>query len=143
MKEVKLTQEQLEMVVSTAIKKLMTEDAALKLDYYEQPEPDELVEMARLNHDNGGNTPFPSNVYEVKMWSNDHEPPHFHVINNQEDWEVTADLDGNVLAVKRQRKKMNIQQIEKMCKEWLSQKGIHGTTNRHDAIVIWTSLHPR
>lgn len=141
MKEVKLTQEQLERVVSTAVKKLMTEEAALKLDYYEQSELEELVEMARLNKDNGGNTPFPSNVYEVKMWSNDHEPPHFHIINNQEDWEVTADLDGNILAVKRQSKKMNIQQIEKMCKEWLSQKNKYGTTNRVLAVQSWDVIH--
>lgn len=39
----------------------------------------DLVEIARLNVNEIGNVPFPSNKFNIKIWSNDHNPPHFHI----------------------------------------------------------------
>ena len=39
-----------------------------------------LVEMARINLKEVGSVPFPTNKFEIKIWSNDHNPPHFHLI---------------------------------------------------------------
>ena len=39
---------------------------------------DNLIEMARLNVNEIGNVPFPSNKFIIKIWSNDHNPPNFH-----------------------------------------------------------------
>lgn len=38
-----------------------------------------LVEMAKLNSKDNGNSLFPSNSYEIKIWSHDHNPPHIHI----------------------------------------------------------------
>lgn len=40
-----------------------------------------LFEMARLNLNEYGNVPFPTNKFDIRIWSNDHNPP--HLPNNQ------------------------------------------------------------
>ena len=42
----------------------------------------DLVEMARLNVNKIGNVQFPLNKFNIKIWSNEHNPPNFHVIAN-------------------------------------------------------------
>lgn len=46
-----------------------------------------IVEMTRLNKREMGNVPFPYNKFNIRIWSNDHNPPHFHVI--AEGWDVS------------------------------------------------------
>ena len=38
-----------------------------------------LEEMAKLNLHDTGAVPFPYNKFDIRIWSNDHNPPHFHV----------------------------------------------------------------
>lgn len=100
-----------------------------------------LLEMARLNVGNDSNSPFPSNIYDLRMWSNDHEPIHFHVTNNQEGWEVTCSIDGDVLSIKKQTKSLNIKNVEKLCKAWLDETNKYGINNKQNAKSIWDSIH--
>ena len=61
-----------------------------------------LVEMARINTNDGGLSPF--NSFEVKIWSNDHNPPHFHII--KDGWDVSFLIDdGEMLEIKTQGNK--------------------------------------
>lgn len=39
-----------------------------------------INEMARINKKETGRCLFPYNTWELKIWSNDHTPPHFHII---------------------------------------------------------------
>lgn len=48
---------------------------------------DPIIEMARLNKRDNGAVPFPYNKFEIKIWSNDHNPPHFHV--KSEGWDIS------------------------------------------------------
>ena len=48
---------------------------------------DILDEMARINKKETGNCIFPYNAWELKIWSNDHNPPHFHI--KRKGWNVS------------------------------------------------------
>ena len=50
-----------------------------------------LVEMARINLKEIGSVPFPTNKFDIKIWSNDHNPPHFHVIC--EGWNISFTIE--------------------------------------------------
>ena len=68
-KIISITEEDLDKVVKEATQKVLQEE---KL----------ITEVARININENGRCIFPYNSFEVKMWSNDHEPPHFHVISD-------------------------------------------------------------
>ena len=50
-----------------------------------------FVEMARINLKEVGSVPFPTNKFEIKIWSNNHNPPHFHVIC--EGWNISFTIE--------------------------------------------------
>ena len=100
-----------------------------------------LLEIARLNVGSDSNSPFPSNIYDLRMWSNDHDPIHFHVTNKQEGWKVTCSIEGNVLSIKKQTPSLNIKKVEKLCKEWLNGTNKYGINNKQNAKSIWDSIH--
>ena len=62
--------DKLDKIITESINDFINEDMGI----HREP----LVEMSRINT-NESNI-FPYNKFEVKIWSNDHEPPHFHVI---------------------------------------------------------------
>lgn len=69
------------------------------LDFEIHREP--LNEMAKMNLKDPMNSPFPPNKFDIIIWSNDHNPPHFH-IKGPEEWEVTFSIEtGEPLKVKR------------------------------------------
>lgn len=68
----------------------------LDLEIHREP----LNEMAKMNLKDPMNSPFPPNKFDIIIWSNDHNPPHFH-IKGPEEWEVTFTIEtGKPLKVK-------------------------------------------
>lgn len=102
-----------------------------------------LVEMARLNVDEvDGSMPF--DRYDVRMWSNDHEPAHIHVsAPNRKNPEFEAEFDidsGSLLDVKFCKKSnMSFTNIEKIVREWLDEKNAidQSKTNRQVCEIEW------
>ena len=60
----------------------------LDLEIHREP----LNEMAKMNLKDPMNSPFPPNKFDIIIWSNDHNPPHFH-IKGPEEWEVTFSIE--------------------------------------------------
>lgn len=50
-----------------------------------------LLEMAILNMNDDGNSPFPSNAYSIIVQGDNspHKQPHIHVISKQEGYNIT------------------------------------------------------
>lgn len=68
----------------------------LDLEIHREP----LNEMAKMNLKDPMNSPFPPNKFDIIIWSNEHNPPHFH-IKGPEEWEVTFSIEtGEPLKVK-------------------------------------------
>lgn len=104
---------------------------------------DNLIEMARLNVNEIGNVPFPSNKFNIKIWSNDHNPPHFHVIANG--WDISFLIEsGEEYRVNDIGKEsQTYSYIIKNIKIWLSMqcKILPQVTNRENALATWIQLH--
>ena len=102
-----------------------------------------LVEIARINLKEIGNVPFPTNKFEIKIWSNDHNPPHFHVIC--EGWNISFTIeDGRELEVKNiGSHSSTYNYIVKNIPIWLdmSCKIAPKISNRENAFIQWQQLH--
>ncbi len=142
-KNIKLTQKRLTEIVKESIENVLSEGSALELNYYEEPQINTklITEMARINTDESNL--FPYNSFEIQIWSNDHTPPHFHILKNGWDVEFLIE-DGRLYKVK---KKGNNQQIYNYIiqnvNKWLSSKCavLPMITNQQNAIAIWKQLH--
>lgn len=102
-----------------------------------------LVEMARINLKDQGNTPFPANKFEIKLWSNDHNPPHFHIL--YDGWNISFTIeDGKELEViSIGTHSSDYKYIVKNVPIWLDMKCsiLPLITNRQNAITQWQQLH--
>ena len=102
-----------------------------------------LVEMARINLKEIGSVPFPTNKFEIKIWSNDHNPPHLHVIC--EGWNISFTIeDGRELEVKKiGRNSSTYNYIVKNIPIWLVMlcKIAPKISNRENAFIQWPQLH--
>lgn len=102
-----------------------------------------VVEMARINKRENSNCIFPYNRFNVHIWSNDHEPPHFHV--ESDGWNVSILIEnGEMLDVKTEGKNRQIfNYIIKNSKDWLSQPCaiLPSITNQENAMLQWEQLH--
>ena len=102
-----------------------------------------LVEMARINLKEIGSVPFPTNKFEIKMWSDDHNPPHFHVIC--EGWNISFTIeDGRELEVKNFGNHLSTYNyIVKNIPIWLDMpcKIAPKISNRENAFIQWQQLH--
>lgn len=102
-----------------------------------------LVEMARINLKEIDSVPFPTNKFEIKIWSNDHNPPHFHVIS--EGWNISFTIeDGRELEVKKIGRNSSIYNyIVKNVPIWLDMpcKIAPKISNRENASIQWQQLH--
>ena len=102
-----------------------------------------LMEMAKINTKEFYGF-FPYNKFDIRIWSNDHNPPHFHVISNG--WNIVVDImSGNILKVETKNTKDSqmYSYIEKHIKEWLNipwakNKSI---SNRENALDVWEENH--
>ena len=102
-----------------------------------------INEMARINKKETGRCLFPYNIWELKIWSNDHTPPHFHIIC--EGWNVSYKIeDGSILLIEGKGKNGQIfDYMQRHVKEWLSTKCFAQPklTNQENAMLQWEQLH--
>lgn len=129
-KIISVTEEDLDKVVKEATQKVLQEE---KL----------ITEVARININENGGCIFPYNSFEVKMWSNDHEPPHFHVISDG--WDISFFVENGEIDKVESRGK-NVQVYNYICanvKKWLSSKCaiIPSITNQVNALAVWAQIH--
>lgn len=102
-----------------------------------------IVDMARINKEENCKGVFPYSTWEVKMWSNDHNPPHFHII--RDGWNVSFLIeDGSIFEVKTKGAEKNI--FDYMCKnvnKWLDSKCFieDSITNKKNALNVWNQIH--
>ena len=102
-----------------------------------------ITEMARINKKETGRNIFPYDTWEIKIWSNDHTPPHFHII--REGWDVSFKIeDGELLLIKSKGRNTTI--YDYMCnnvKNWLSVQcsAQSKLTNKENALLQWEQLH--
>lgn len=102
-----------------------------------------LEEIARININENGRCIFPYNSFEVKMWSNDHEPPHFHIISDG--WNISFLVENGELD-KVESRGSNLQVYNYICanvKKWLSSKCaiLPNITNQENALAVWAQIH--
>jgi hypothetical protein len=102
-----------------------------------------LVEMARINvkETNGS---MPTNKYDVRIWSNDHQPPHFHVTapdRKNPEYEVIYEIEtGNLIKILLSKNsRVNFESLTKLVKTWLNEKSsqVKDKTNREMAMIAW------
>lgn len=102
-----------------------------------------LNEMARINTKEF-NGFFPFNKFDVRIWSNDHNPPHFHVIG--EDWDIIVSIEnGEILKIKKIGKDSKFYTyVESFAKDWLeSPCAINPKlTNYESAMLQWETNNP-
>ena len=128
-------------MVAKSIKEYINE-GCLRLNYENPlPQSDIIVEMARINTDESNL--FPQNTYEIQIWSNDHMPPHFHIL--KDGWDVAFLIEnGNLYKINNSGKNKQIYNyMIKNVKKWLSSKCavLPMATNQQNANAIWRQLH--
>ena len=104
-----------------------------------------IVDMSRINRLE--TKLFPANSYDIYVNSNDHNPPHLHIISHQEEFDIRADFDGNILSVKHPGRRTNsvadYNDIQRKLKKWLNNKPASSkvsakfNTNREYAEFEW------
>ena len=104
---------------------------------------DIINEMARINKEETGKCIFPYNSWELKIWSNDHNPPHFHILCDG--WSVSFNIeDGELLQIEGKGTNISIfDYMQNNVKEWLSSRCFAQPklTNQENAILQWEQLH--
>ncbi len=95
---------------------------------------------------------FPSGVFEVYVNGGDRNPPHFHVVSKQEDFDVRINFEGEVISVKKKGKRTqkveDYKDIAKLAKEWLQRTPAHKrlsksfSTNLESVEVNWILQNP-
>jgi opacity protein-like surface antigen len=108
----------------------------------EEPEP--LVEMARISVDEGvKGSIFPFNAWEVNIWSNDHDPPRFHIKRNG--WNVSFSIEtGEQIELISQGAEKNVYDyMIANVPKWLDRPSaiLPQITNRQNAMTQWLQLH--
>lgn len=102
-----------------------------------------LNEMARINVGEV-NSLFPYNKFNITIYSNDHIPPHFHVIADGWDIKVLIE-DGTILGTKKVGNTSQIYSfVEKKINEWLDEPCVKNKklTNREVAMLSWEQNNP-
>jgi hypothetical protein len=102
-----------------------------------------LVEMAQINKREQADGIFPYISYKVQIWSDDHTPPHFHVLSDGCSVSLTIP-DGEIYRVASVGKKSTYNYIVANAKAWLNcpcttQPKL---TNRENANPPRDSIHP-
>lgn len=110
----------------------------LKADDYENHQ---LNEMAKLNTKEFFSL-FPYNKFDIVVYSNDHEPPHFHVVVNG--WNIVVGIaDGKILDIRRYGKNSSMYTfVKNNIEEWLESPSLidKAKTNREIAFQEWAKV---
>jgi len=142
-KPIYLSESKLKEIVKNSIKKVVNENLAISLNNYEYPENSELDEMVRINKKENGKGVFPFDAWELKIWSNDHEPAHFHIL--KDGWNVSFTIqDGKMLKIDSSGEKQAIfEYMVKNVPTWLeSQCAVQPKlSNKENASLQWEQLH--
>ena len=79
----------------------------------------------------------------MRIWSNDHEPPHFHV--EKDGWNIAFTIDdGELYKIEEQGKNQQIRDyMISNVKKWLVSKSANRPreTNQENAMATWEELH--
>ena len=101
-----------------------------------------LVEMARINMMEQKGY-FPYNKWEIKIWSNDHNPPHFHII--KDGWNVSFVIEtGEIYEIVSEGNKKGIYNyMVKNVQQWLHSPCaiLPLITNQQNAMAQWLQIH--
>lgn len=133
----------LKKLIKEQVSKILKEELATTTIRQSKPtQVDTLVEMARINKHEQGNSIFPFNSFEVQVWSNDHNPPHFHVLSNGCNISFLIET-GEILNVESNGDLKTYQYILKNVKKWLNNKNSYQPklTNKEAAEMYWSGMH--
>ena len=100
-----------------------------------------INEMPRINKKETDRCIFPYNAWKIEIFSNDHTPPHFHIISDG--WNVSYKIeDGNMLQIEGIGKNDSIfDYMEKHVKEWLSTKCFaQPKLTQENAMLLWQQI---
>ncbi len=144
-KVIKISENKLQELVQEKVNKILTEKPAIDLSYYDTISQNDniIMEMSRINAKEPNGSIFPYEVFNVHIWSNDYNPPHFHIL--KDDWDVEFYIEnGNFYKIKSQGKDKKVYSY--MCrnvKEWLESICYiqPKLTNKENAILQWEQLH--
>ena len=141
-KIIRLTENELHKIVEQTATQVI-DTMTSSMPYQLNTQSGMITEMARINKNETGRSIFPYEAWEVKIWSSDHNPPHFHII--REGWDVSFTIeDGDLLMVKSRGGNKSI--YDYMCsnvKRWLSSicSAQRKLTNQENAMLQWEQLH--
>ena len=143
-----MTEDSLREIIREEVKRIELLNEIPELDrewvdtYITENYKESLNEMARINTKEFYGY-FPYNKFELKIWSNDHNPPHFHVIS--EGWDIVVSIKtGDILRVKTQGKSSKTYKyVEDSVKDWLNKpcEVTPKITNRENAMSIWMQIN--
>lgn len=126
----------------TILKKLLEEILNEKKDYIIlNCEP--TIEMACINTKEFYGY-FPYNKFDMRIWSNDHNPPHFNI--KADGWEVIVSIEtGDILKTISYNEKSTtiLTYIQDNINKWLDTPNIknNNISNREYAMMIWEINH--
>lgn len=101
--------------------------------------------MAQVNKKDGSTSYFPSNKYKLYIYIDDNLPAHFHIISNQEGFDIRVDcITGDLISVKKygkRKKDSHFSDIIRDAKKWLDElsanKNYEAKDNRNMVKMIW------
>lgn len=141
-KIIRLNEEDLREIVEQTATQVMN-TMTKSMPYQINTQPNVITEMARINKKESTGCIFPYNVFNVHIWSNDHEPPYFHIESNG--WNISFLIsNGELYKVNREGKDgRTYKYIVNNVKNWLSANCIitPQLTNQENANSIWQQLH--
>lgn len=101
-----------------------------------------LNEMARANSGDTGKI-FPFSKYKIYVFSNDHNPPHFHILC--EGWNVSFEIEntGNYKINKEGENMSVLRYILRNVDDWLDSFSYNVSilTNRQFVMSLWNAIH--
>lgn len=130
--------------VNGVVDYILNETPAYLMDYYNSLENTSTIEeIARINKKESGNSIFPYNIFNVHIWSNDHNPPHFHVESNGWDLSFLIESGDFYKLNSSGNDKQTYNYIIKNVKKWLNMTCAvqPKLTNKENAELQWESLH--
>lgn len=134
-----MTINELKYLVEDTVRRYLFENVGHRKSINRNP----IVEMARFNNKDVGAVPFPSSKFDIRIWSNDHLPPHFHII--ADGWDISFLIeDGATYRVNKIGKNSSTYTyIEKNVPIWLEMENSANKkiTNKEFAKLTWDSNH--
>lgn len=104
----------------------------------------ENIEVAHINiKDIGEDSLFPKEKFDIRIQSNDSNPPHLYVLSD--DWNIAFEIETGMLmkVISESSDKSVYNFINKNIVRWLDSQSslIPEITNRENAMAQWIQLH--